>query len=115
MRFDKLTTQFQQALNEAHSLALAREHQYIGPLHLLAAIIAQPEGSGRALLERAGVRIGPLKAAVDAGIERLPQVTGTGGDIQVGRDLLGLLNLADKEAMRRGDQYIATEDRKSVV
>jgi len=109
MRFDKLTTQFQQALNEAHSLALANEHQYIGPLHLLAAIVAQPEGSGRALLERAGVRVGALKNAVDAGIKRLPQVTGTGGDVQVGRDLLGLLNLADKEAMRRGDQYIATE------
>ena len=109
MRFDKLTTQFQQALNEAHSLALANEHQYIGPLHLLAAIVAQPEGSGRALLERAGVRVGALKSAVDAGIKRLPQVTGTGGDVQVGRDLLGLLNLADKEAMKRGDQYIATE------
>ncbi|MEB2320731.1 MAG: ATP-dependent chaperone ClpB [Pseudomonadota bacterium] len=109
MRFDKLTTQFQQALNEAHSLALASEHQYISPLHLLAAIAAQPDGSGRALLERAGVRVAALKTAVDAGIKRLPQVSGTGGDVQVGRDLMGLLNLADKEAMRRGDQYIATE------
>jgi ATP-dependent Clp protease ATP-binding subunit ClpB len=109
MRLDKLTTQFQSALQDAQSLALANDHQFIDPLHLLAAIVSQADGSGRALLERAGVRSGALKTAVDAAVQRLPQVTGTGGDVQVGRDLINLLNLAEKEALRRGDQFIATE------
>ncbi len=109
MRLDKLTTQFQQALSDAQSQALANDHQYIDPLHLLAAVIAQPDGSGKALLERSGVRVPGLKAAVDAAIKRIPQVSGTGGDLQVGRETVALLNLAEKEANRRGDQYIATE------
>jgi ATP-dependent Clp protease ATP-binding subunit ClpB len=109
MRQDKLTTQFQQALVDAQSLALASDHQYIEPLHLLSAIVGQPDGSGRALLERAGVRVQPMKTALDAALKRLPQVSGTGGDVQVGRDSIRLLNLAEKEATRRGDQYIATE------
>ncbi|MFN9775207.1 MAG: ATP-dependent chaperone ClpB [Burkholderiales bacterium] len=109
MRQDKLTTQFQQALADAQSLALASDHQYIEPLHLLSAIVGQPDGSGRALLERAAVRVQPMKTALDAALKRLPQVSGTGGDVQVGRDSIRLLNLAEKEATRRGDQYIATE------
>jgi len=109
MRLDKLTTQFQQALADAQSQALNNDHQYIDPLHLLAAVIGQPEGSGRALLERSGVRVPSLKTAVDAAIKRIPQVSGTGGDLQVGRETVALLNLAEKEANRRGDQYIATE------
>jgi len=109
MRLDKLTTQFQQALAEAQSLANGSDHPYVEPLHLLSAILAQPEGSGRALLERAGVRIPALRAAVDAGLRRIAQVSGTGGELQIGRDTVNLLNLAEKEATRRGDQYIATE------
>ncbi len=109
MRLDKLTTQFQQALADAQSQALANDHQYVEPVHLLAAIVAQPDGSGRALLERAGVRLPALKAAIDAGIKRIAQVSGTGGDLQFGRETISLLNLAEKEATRRGDQYIATE------
>ncbi len=109
MRQDKLTTQFQQALADAQSLALASDHQYIEPLHLLSAVVGQQDGSGRALLERAGVRMQPLKSGLDAALKRLPQVSGTGGDVQVGRDTVRLLNLAEKEATRRGDQYIATE------
>jgi ATP-dependent Clp protease ATP-binding subunit ClpB len=109
MRLDKLTTQFQQALSDAQSQALANDHQYIDPLHLLAAVIGQPEGSGKALLERSGVRVPSLKTAVEAAIRRIPQVSGTGGDLQVGRETVALLNLAEKEANRRGDQYIATE------
>ena len=109
MRQDKLTTQFQQALADAQSLALSSDHQYIEPLHLLSAVVGQPDGSGRALLERAGVRMQPLKSGLDAALKRLPQVSGTGGDVQVGRDTVRLLNLAEKEATRRGDQYIATE------
>jgi len=109
MRLDKLTTQFQQALAEAQSLANASDHPYVEPLHLLSAILAQPDGSGRALLERAGVRIPALRASVDAGLRRIAQVSGTGGELQIGRDTVNLLNLAEKEATRRGDQYIATE------
>ena len=109
MRIDKLTTQLQQALGEAQSLALANDNQYIDPLHLLVALVAQTDGSGRALLERAGVRIGPLKAAAELAIKRLPQVSGAGGDVQVGRELVNLLNLAEKESMKRGDQFVATE------
>ena len=109
MRIDKLTTQLQQALGEAQSLALANDNQYIDPLHLLVALVAQTDGSGRALLERAGVRIGPLKSAAESAIKRLPQVSGVGGDVQVGRELVNLLNLAEKESMKRGDQFVATE------
>jgi ATP-dependent Clp protease ATP-binding subunit ClpB len=109
MRIDKLTTQFQQALGDAQSLALANDNQYIDPAHLLAAIVAQGDGSGRALLERAGVRVQSLKTALDSLMKRLPQVQGTGGDVQVGRDLVNLLNLSEKEANKRGDQFVATE------
>ncbi|MFZ9625875.1 MAG: Clp protease N-terminal domain-containing protein, partial [Burkholderiaceae bacterium] len=109
MRIDKFTTQLQQALGEAQSLALANDNQYIDPLHLLVALVAQTDGSGRALLERAGVRIGPLKSAAESAIKRLPQVSGAGGDVQVGRELVNLLNLAEKESMKRGDQFVATE------
>ena len=109
MRADKLTTQFQSALADAQSLAIANDNQYIDPLHLLAAIINQQDGSGRALLERAGVRVQALRASVDSAIKRLPQVSGTGGEVQVGRDLVNAMNLTEKEASKRGDQFIATE------
>ncbi len=109
MRLDKLTTQFQQALSDAQSLALANDNQYIEPVHLLAAIAGQADGSGRTLLERAGVRAPALKTAADAAIKRLPQVSGTGGEVQVGRELVNLLNLSEKEALKRGDQFVATE------
>ncbi len=109
MRQDKFTTQFLQALQDAHSLALANDNQYIEPVHLLAAIAGQADGSGRTLLERAGVRAPALKTAADAAIKRLPQVSGTGGEVQVGRELVNLLNLSEKEALKRGDQFVATE------
>jgi ATP-dependent Clp protease ATP-binding subunit ClpB len=109
MRLDKLTTQFQQALADAQSLAVSGDNQYIEPVHLLSAIVADQQGSGRALLERAGVRVPALKAALDSAIKRLPQVSGNGGEVQVGRELVNLLNLSDKEASRRGDQFVATE------
>ena len=109
MRLDKLTTQFQQALADAQSLAVSRDNQYIEPLHLLSAIVGDQQGSGRALLERSGVRISALKSALDGALKRLPQVSGTGGEVQVGRELVGLLNLSEKEANKRGDQFVATE------
>jgi ATP-dependent Clp protease ATP-binding subunit ClpB len=108
MRFDKLTTQFQQALSAAQSLALASDNQYIDPLHLLSAIVAEPEGSGRVMLERAGVRISALKPQLEAAISRLPQVQGS-TEVQVGRELASLINAAEKEAGKRNDQFIASE------
>ncbi len=109
MRLDKLTTQFQQALGDAQSIALANENQYIEPLHLLAAVIGDADGAGRALLERAGVRTDKLKQDVDQAIKRIPQVSGTGGDVQAGRDLVKVLNLSEKAALKQGDQFVATE------
>ena len=109
MRQDKLTTKFQEALGEAHSLALAHDNQVIEPVHILAAVLADGEGSSRSLLERAGVNVQSLTREVNAAVERLPKVSGTGGDVQISRDLMNLLNLTEKEAMKRGDEFISTE------
>lgn len=107
MRQDKLTSQFQQALAEAQSLAVTRDNPYIEPVHVLAAMLAQDEGP-RALLERAGVRLPALQTAVDTALNALPQVQG-GEPVGAGRDLVSLLQAAEKEASKRGDQYIASE------
>ncbi|WP_443744278.1 ATP-dependent chaperone ClpB [Sutterella sp.] len=109
MRQDKLTTKFQDALGEAQSIALAHDNQIMEPLHLLSAVLADTEGSSRSLLERAGVNIARLARDVNDAIDRLPKVTGQGGDIQVSRDLMNLLNLTEKEAMKAGDEFISTE------
>ncbi|MBV8210309.1 MAG: ATP-dependent chaperone ClpB [Burkholderiaceae bacterium] len=109
MRQDRLTTKFQEALADAQSIAVGNDQQYIEPLHVLAAMLRQPDGAARSLLQRAGVATTPLAASVDAALKRLPQVEGTGGQVQIGRDLVALLNQADKEAQRRGDAYIASE------
>ena len=109
MRQDKLTTKFQEALGEAQSLALAHDNQVIEPVHILAAVLADGEGSSRSLLERAGVNVQSLTRDVNAAVERLPKVSGTGGDVQISRDLMNLLNLTEKEAMKRGDEFISTE------
>ena len=107
MRFDKLTTAFQQALAEAQSLAVARDNPYIEPAHLLAAMLEQADGP-KALLDRAGANTAALKTAMDSLIGGLPSVQG-GGQVQVGRDLGQLLQAAEKEAGKRGDQFIASE------
>src|SRR3954463_8214536 len=109
MRFDKLTTKFQQALNDAQSLALGNDNGFIEPQHLLAALLAQEDGGTASLLARAGVAVPRLQTALKQAIERLPKVEGTGGEIGVSRDLNNLLNLTDKEATKRGDQFIASE------
>ncbi|MCE4535934.1 ATP-dependent chaperone ClpB [Pelomonas sp. P7] len=108
MRADKFTTRFQEALGDAQSLALARDNPYIEPVHVLAAMLAQDEGP-RALLERAGVNAGGLRAALDGLMAGLPQVSGSGQTVQAGRDLVALLQAAEKEATKRGDQFIASE------
>src|SRR5450755_1992719 len=107
MRLDKLTTKFQEALADAQSLAVTRDNPYIEPVHVLAAMLTQAEGP-KALLERAGVNTGKLQATLAADIAKLPQVQG-GEQVQPSRDLGGLLQAAEKEATKRGDQFIASE------
>jgi ATP-dependent Clp protease ATP-binding subunit ClpB len=109
MRIDKLTTKFQEALGDAQSLALAKDNQFIEPEHLLLAMLRQQDGGTRSLLTRAGVNATGLEKLAEAMINKLPQVQGTGGDVQIGRTLLGWLNQTEKEASKRGDQYIAGE------
>ncbi|MBA4253283.1 MAG: type VI secretion system ATPase TssH, partial [Comamonadaceae bacterium] len=107
MRLDKLTTKFQQALSEAQTLALGQDHAYIEPAHLLAALLRQPDGP-KALLQRAGVNVAALAQAADEALSKLPTVQGQ-EQVQVGRDTVGLLQAAEKEAIKRGDQYVASE------
>jgi ATP-dependent Clp protease ATP-binding subunit ClpB len=109
MRFDKLTTKFQQALAEAQSLALGLDATQIEPQHLLMALLDQEDGGTKSLLQRAGVNVGKLTKDLQASIERLPRQHGSDGNINIGRDLNSLLNLTDKEATKRGDQFIASE------
>ena len=109
MRIDKLTTQFQQAIADAQSLALAADNQYLEPVHLLAAIASQGDGAGRSLLERAGVRVSALERLLSAAIDRLPKVSGAGAELQIGRDTVNLLNSSEKEALKRGDKFVAAE------
>jgi ATP-dependent Clp protease ATP-binding subunit ClpB len=109
MRFDKLTTKFQQALNDAQSLALGNDNGFIEPQHLLAALLAQQDGGTASLLARAGVAVPRLQNALKQSIDRLPKVEGTGGEITLSRDLNNLLNLTDKEAVKRNDQFISSE------
>ncbi|WP_058616330.1 ATP-dependent chaperone ClpB [Tepidimonas taiwanensis] len=106
MRIDKLTTQFQEALAEAQSMALGRDHAYIEPAHVLAALLQQD--GPRALLTRAGANVGALTKAAEEALNRLPQVEGQ-EQVQVGRDTVTLLQAAEKEAIKRGDQFIASE------
>jgi ATP-dependent Clp protease ATP-binding subunit ClpB len=109
MRIDKLTTKLQEALADAQSLAVGSDNQYIEPLHLLIAMLNQDDGSTRSLLQRAGVNVPGLSAALRQAQDNLPKVTGHGGEVQGGRELGALLNLADKEAQKRGDQFVASE------
>jgi ATP-dependent Clp protease ATP-binding subunit ClpB len=107
MRQDKLTTKFQEALSDAQSLALGRDHGYIEPLHLLAAMLHQDDGPG-ALLQRSGVNLAGLQTATEAAIKKLPQVQGQ-DQIQISTDLAKLLQATEKEALKRADQFIAGE------
>jgi ATP-dependent Clp protease ATP-binding subunit ClpB len=109
MRFDRFTTRFQQAFADAQSRAVGQDNPYIEPAHLLAALLEQDDGATTSLLQRAGGNIAPLKAGLKQAIERLPKVEGTGGEVNVSRELGNLLNLTDKEAQKRGDQFVASE------
>ena len=109
MRLDRLTTKFQQALADAQSLAVGADNQFIEPVHVLAALLDQEDGGTASLASRAGVNVPKLRESLRKAIDRLPKVEGHGGEVQIGRDLSNLLNLTDKEAQKRGDQYIASE------
>jgi ATP-dependent Clp protease ATP-binding subunit ClpB len=109
MRFDKFTTKFQQAFADAQSLAVGNDNPYIEPQHLLYALLNQDDGSTASILSKAGVNVPSLKTSVKSAIDRLPKVEGTGGEVNVSRDLGNVLNLTDKEAQKRGDQYLASE------
>ncbi len=109
MRLDKLTTKLQQALADAQSLAVGNDNQYIDPVHLLTALLNQDDGATSSLLQRAGVNVPGLASGLKSGMDRLPKVSGTGGEVQIGRELASLLNLADKEAQKHSDQFIASE------
>ena len=109
MRFDKLTTKFQQALGDAQSLATRNDQPYIEPLHVLAALLSDPDSGAASLLARAGVAVNRLLPAIETALKALPQVQGGAGDVQVSRDLNSVLSRTDKEAARRGDTYIASE------
>ena len=107
MRFDKLTTKLQEALAEAQSAALRNDNQYIEPPHLLAALLDDEGVAG--LISKAGGNPNALRKSVAEAVARLPKVEGTPGEVMLGRDLTNLMNVADKEAQKRGDQYIASE------
>jgi ATP-dependent Clp protease ATP-binding subunit ClpB len=109
MRFDKLTTKFQQALADAQSMAVGRDNPYVEPQHLLLALIDQPDGGTASLLAKAGVNVQPLREALRAAVDRLPKVEGHGGEVGLSRELNALLNLTDREAQKRGDQFIPSE------
>ena len=109
MRFDKFTTLFQQAFADAQSMAVGQDNPYIEPQHLLVALLEQQDGGSSSLLARAGANVAPLKEALRASIGRLPKVEGQGGEVNVSRELGNLLNVTDKEAQKRADQFIASE------
>jgi ATP-dependent Clp protease ATP-binding subunit ClpB len=109
MRMDKLTSKFQLALSDAQSLAVGRDHQYIEPLHVMMALLDQQGGSVRPLLDKAGANINVLRSQLQEALDRLPKVEGNAGDVHVSNDMNRLLNLTDKFAQKRGDQYISSE------
>jgi ATP-dependent Clp protease ATP-binding subunit ClpB len=107
MRIEKLTTKFQEALGDAQSLALAADNAYIEPVHVLAAMLKQDDGP-KALLQRAGANVQGLLTASEAAIKRLPEVQGQ-EQVSVGREMVTLLQAAEKESIKRGDQFVASE------
>ena len=109
MRFDKLTTKFQQALSDAQSIALGADNTSIEPQHLLLALLQEENGSAASLLLKAGVQINTLKTALNTAISNSPKSDNSGGEIAISRDLNNLLNITDKLAQKRGDAYIASE------
>ncbi len=109
MRMDKLTTNFQQALSDAQSLAVGRDHQFIEPVHVMAALLEQQGGSVTGILTKAGANLNMLRFQLGEALDRLPSVEGTPGEVHIGNELGKLLNVTDKLAQERGDAYISSE------
>ncbi|HIP94701.1 MAG TPA: AAA family ATPase, partial [Leucothrix sp.] len=110
MRTDKLTSKFQLALQDAQSLALGKDHQFIEPVHLMLALLDQEGGSARGLLTQAGVNVNLLRSQLGEALDRMPSVSGgDAGDVHLSNDLARLLNVTDKLAQKRNDQYISSE------
>jgi ATP-dependent Clp protease ATP-binding subunit ClpB len=109
MRSDKLTSKFQLALADAQSLAVGQDHQFIEPAHLMVALLDQEGGSVRSLLTKAGVNANVLRSQLGEALDRLPSVEGSAGDVHISNDLTKMLNVTDKLAQQRGDQYISSE------
>ena len=109
MRTDKLTTAFQQVLSDAQSLAVGYDSPTMEPLHVLSALLAQEEGATKSSLSRAGVNTQRLQQSVNSALESLPKITNPEGQVTVGSELAKLLNLTDRDAQKRGDQFIASE------
>jgi ATP-dependent Clp protease ATP-binding subunit ClpB len=109
MRMEKLTSKFQAAIGDAQSLALGQDNAFIEPVHVMKALLDQEGGSVRQILSQASVNVSGLRSQLDSAIERLPKVEGTGGDIHISNDLIRILNLTDKIAQKRKDQYISSE------
>ncbi len=109
MRMDKLTSKFQAALAEAQSLAVGRDHQFIEPVHLMAALLDQEGGTVRSLLTQADVNIKQLRVALDEALDHLPSVEGAPGEVHISNDLGRVLNVTDKLAQQRKDAYISSE------
>lgn len=109
MRLDRLTSKFQVAISDAQSLALGRDNQFIEPVHLMLALLNQEGGTVRPLLTLAGGNVNQLRTQLNQALDRLPKVSGTEGDLQISPQLGRLLNLCDKFAQQRGDQFISSE------
>ena len=109
MRMDKLTHQFQQAIGDAQSLAIAKNHQYIEPQHLLLSMLNQDGSSARPIFEQANIQVSAVQAALHQAIDKIPQVSGAEGEVHLSNGLIKLLNICEKLAQQKKDQYIASE------
>ena len=109
MRMDKLTSKFQMALADAQSLAVGLDNQFIEPAHVMVALLDQEGGMVRGLLTKSGANVNLLRSQLGEALDRLPKVEGTGGEIHIGNDVSKLLNITDKLAQKRNDQYISSE------
>ncbi|ODP96542.1 MULTISPECIES: ATP-dependent chaperone ClpB [unclassified Salinivibrio] len=109
MRLDRFTSKFQIAISDAQSLALGRDHQYIEPVHLMSALLNQDSSAIRPLLTMMNVDVSQLRSSLSELLDRLPKVTGTGGEVQLSNNLGILFNLCDKISQKRKDKYISSE------
>lgn len=109
MNIEKFTTKFQEALSEAQSLAIGKDNQFIEPVHLLTALLNQQGGSVAPILTASGANVALLRNELKTELNKLPQVIGNGGDVQLSRQLINLLNLCDKFAQQNQDKFISSE------